>query len=108
MRAINKYETERFEAIRDAENIALVSTEIDGVETAAIVALGQDGDGMILMHVLAVLVPAPDSEGDTDEWVGAHLAPPSTDLPDTTAVAGAEQVAEYGHRHPDWREGTGA
>lgn len=110
MRAINEYEQERFDAIRDADNIALASTEIDGRETAAIVALAEGDDGMILMHVLAVLVPATDRQSDDDSWVGAHLLPPGTGLEvDVSETPLAPRVSEQGvahHAHLDWREGS--
>lgn len=57
MREITKEEKNVFEAITSGkyENFVLVSTEFDGVETAVIAAVSQDGEDMRI-EPLAILV----------------------------------------------------
>lgn len=69
-RALTETEKERFAAIQEAGNIALVQTQFDGKDTAVIAAINQEDDGGYFVTPLAVLL--------TDEMF-TRLTDPTTD-----------------------------
>lgn len=69
-RALTQEETETFEAIREAGNVALIQVTYRGEETSAIAFITEDGEGDYFMVPVAIL---------TTEAMFADIEPPTSD-----------------------------